>query len=84
MEGIPERIDSKFRFVLLAARRAEQMMRGSMPKNPLEGEKLTRLALAEVRDDEIEWDYGPPPVEEEEETAEAAATAEEEVAAKTE
>ena len=32
MENIPQRIDSKFRFVLLAASRAEQLMRGAPAK----------------------------------------------------
>ena len=31
-DKLPEQIDSKFRFVLLAAHRAEQMMRGARPR----------------------------------------------------
>ena len=48
IQSIPEGVDSKFRLVLLIARRAEQLMRGARPKletdRPL---KPTRLAAAE-------------------------------------
>ena len=32
IQNIPEGVDSKFRLVLLIARRAEQLMRGARPK----------------------------------------------------
>ena len=71
MERIPERIDSTFRFVLIAAKRAEQLVRGARPK--LEGgpTKPTRVALLEVSQDLVEWDYGPPPMPEPEVVEEA-------------
>ena len=59
MHHIPEKIDSKFRYVLLSAHRAEQMMRGSMPKLPQEGTKLTTVAMDEIRTGVVQWDYGP-------------------------
>ncbi len=59
MRKIPEKIDSKFRFVLLAASRAEQIMRGAQPKATKSGGKHTRLAMEEVFNDEVGWDYGP-------------------------
>ena len=59
---IPERIDSKFRFVLLAAHRAEQMVRGARPKVEGGPRKPTRSAMAEIEEDRVNWDYGPPPV----------------------
>ena len=56
---MPEGVDSKFRLVLLIARRAEQLMRGARPKletdRPL---KPTRLAAAEFEENQIRWDYG--------------------------
>jgi DNA-directed RNA polymerase omega subunit len=58
MDHIPEKIDSKFRYVLLAAHRAEQMMRGSQPKLPQDG-KLTTVAMDEIRSGVVQWDYGP-------------------------
>jgi len=61
MQDYPERIDSKYRFVLLAANRAEQLIRGAAPKEKAEidNTKLTRVAMMEVVDDRVAWDYGP-------------------------
>lgn len=56
---MPDGVDSKFRLVLLVARRAEQLMRGARPK--LEADrptKPTRLAAAEFEQNRIRWDYG--------------------------
>jgi DNA-directed RNA polymerase omega subunit len=68
MVDFPDKIDSKFRYVLLAAHRAEQIMRGSQPKLPQEGVKNTTLAMEEISADVVHWDYGPaeelPPEEE--------------------
>lgn len=58
---MPPEIDSKFRLVLLAAKRAEQLMRGARPKVDGEKQKPTRLAMQEVTTDLINWDYGPAP-----------------------
>lgn len=59
IQSIPDGVDSKFRLVLLIARRAEQLMRGARPKiatdRPL---KPTRLAAEEFEDNRIRWDYG--------------------------
>ena len=59
MRQIPEKIDSKFRFVLLAARRAEQIMRGAQPKVQAAGAKPTRTATQEIFQEAVGWDYGP-------------------------
>jgi DNA-directed RNA polymerase omega subunit len=79
MENLPEKIDSKFRFVLLAATRAEQMIRGARPKVQVPG-KPTRIAQAEVRQGLVDWEYGlppePVPAEPEEAVAESPAEAE--------
>ena len=32
MEGLPEGVDSRFRYVLLVAKRAEQLVQGAAPK----------------------------------------------------
>ncbi len=60
IQHMPAGVDSKFRFVLLLARRAEQLMRGARPKletdRPL---KPTRLAAAEFEANEIRWGLGP-------------------------
>lgn len=71
MEGIPDEIDSKFRFVLLAAHRAEQMMRGARPKVEVEDDrKLSLVAIQEVMEDRVDWGYGPAEEEVAEEGAE--------------
>lgn len=55
------KVDSKFRFVLVAAQRAEQLMRGARPKVEAGKRKPTRVAMQEVDSNLIDWDYGPPP-----------------------
>jgi DNA-directed RNA polymerase omega subunit len=59
IQSIPEGVDSKFRLVLLIAKRAEQLMRGARPKletdRPL---KPTRLAAAEFEENQVRWGYG--------------------------
>ena len=45
MERIPEKVDSKFRYILLASHRAEQLMRGARPKLDMSNAKLTRIAM---------------------------------------
>lgn len=69
MENIPSRIDSTFRFVLLSARRAEQLMRGARPKLETPATKPTSIALREITDDLVDWEYGPPPAPPEDEYA---------------
>lgn len=61
MERMPEKIDSKFRYVLVAARRAEQLMQGARPRVDLPGAKYTRIAMTEIQQNLVDWDYGPPP-----------------------
>ena len=73
MKELPEKIDSKFRYVLLAARRAEQMMQGAQPRITLEGEKTTRVAMEEIKEEAVAWDYGPEAVTEDGEAAEGEA-----------
>ena len=60
MHDMPEKIDSKFRYVLLAATRAEQLMRGAQSKLDKPA-KHTTAAMREVTEDLLDWDYGPRP-----------------------
>lgn len=69
---LPERIDSKFRLVLLAATRAEQMMRGASPKLEMQNVKPTRIAMEEIRRDLVYWDHGPVPESPDQEVEELA------------
>ena len=61
MARFPEKVDSKFRFVLLAARRAEQLIRGAQERMPRESPKFARHAMSEMESDLVEWDYGEAP-----------------------
>lgn len=60
----PNNVDSKFRLVLVAANRAEQLMRGARPKVEAGKRKPTRVALEEVDQHLVDWGYGPPPAPE--------------------
>lgn len=57
---IPEKVDSKFRYVLVSARRAEQLIRGGRPRLDEPG-KPTTVAMEEISRSMVDWDYGPPP-----------------------
>jgi len=60
IQNLPEGVDSKFRMVLLIARRAEQLVRGARPKISVDTPmKPTELAAREFREDLIRWDLGP-------------------------
>jgi len=58
--SVRESMDSKFRYVLLVAERAEQLMRGARPKVESAG-KPTRVAREEIDGGLVEWGYGPAP-----------------------
>jgi DNA-directed RNA polymerase subunit omega len=66
-------VDSKFRLVLVAANRAEQIMRGARPKVESGKQKPTRVAMHEVAQNLVDWGYGPAPVPVEEAAAEGEA-----------
>jgi DNA-directed RNA polymerase omega subunit len=60
MEGLPEGIDSKFRYVLLVAKRAEQLVQGSAPKSKSKYTKPTRMAMEEIEKNQVKWQLTPP------------------------
>jgi len=78
---VREQMDSKFRYVLVVAERAEQLLRGARAKVDLGEAKSTRVAQVEVDRELVDWGYGPAPVEEAEELLEAAAEEESETEA---
>jgi DNA-directed RNA polymerase omega subunit len=61
MDRALEGYDSKFRFVLLASTRAEQLIRGARPKLETTSRKPTRLAMEEFKAEMVEWGYGQAP-----------------------
>ncbi|HEV7574179.1 MAG TPA: DNA-directed RNA polymerase subunit omega [Thermoanaerobaculia bacterium] len=60
MEGLPEGIDSKFRYVLLVAKRAEQLVQGAAPKSKSKHAKPTRMAMEEIDKNQVKWQLTPP------------------------
>ncbi len=48
MERLPEGVDSRFRYVLLVSKRAEQLVQGSQPKVKPRHFKPTRIAMDEI------------------------------------
>ncbi len=60
MEGLPDGIDSKFRYVLLVSKRAEQLIQGAQPKTRPRHAKPTRIAMEEVEKNVVKWQLTPP------------------------
>ncbi len=54
-------IDSKYRFVILASKRAKQLLKGAKPKIKAKTKNLIRIAQTEVRSGLIEYDVLPAP-----------------------
>ncbi len=51
-------IESKFRLVHIASRRAEQLMMGARPKVDTKHTKYSRIALDEVAGGHVKWQLG--------------------------
>lgn len=64
MEGLPEGVDSKFRYVLLVSKRAEQLIQGAAARLKTKHAKPTRVAMEEIEKNQVKWALSPP-VEEE-------------------
>jgi len=60
MEGLPEGVDSRFRYVLLVSKRAEQLIQGAMPKIKSRHAKPTRVAMEEIARNTVKWQLAPP------------------------
>ncbi len=58
-------IDSKFRFVILASKRAKQLLKGAKPKIKSRSHNLIRIAQQEVKNGAIEFEIIPLNLEEE-------------------
>jgi DNA-directed RNA polymerase omega subunit len=66
MEGLPEGVDSKFRYVLLVSKRAEQLIQGAQPKMKTRHAKPTRVAMEEIDKNQVKWQLSEPVAETEE------------------
>ena len=57
MKDLPENIDSKYRFITIAAQRCEMLQKGARPKvDEDKFSKLTSLAMEEVLEGLIEFE----------------------------
>ena len=52
-------IDSKYRFIILAAKRAKQLLRGAKPKLETRSKNPIRIAQSEVRSGLVEYEILP-------------------------
>ncbi len=60
MEGLPEGIDSRFRYVLLVSKRAEQLIQGAQARTKSRHAKPTRVAMEEVEKNQVKWQLTAP------------------------
>jgi DNA-directed RNA polymerase subunit omega len=65
---LPQKLDSKFRYILVAAKRARQLQAGARPLIQSTEKRLTRVAQAEVVAGLVPFELLAPTAEEEEKT----------------
>jgi DNA-directed RNA polymerase subunit omega len=53
---LPKDVDSKFRFITVAAQRAKQIQNGAKPRVDVRSRKATRVAIEEVLANAISWE----------------------------
>jgi DNA-directed RNA polymerase subunit omega len=53
---IPRNVDSKFRFIAVAAQRAQQLQNGAKPRVETRARKTTRVAMQEVIAGAVSWE----------------------------
>jgi DNA-directed RNA polymerase subunit omega len=53
---LPKEVDSKFRFITVAAQRAKQIQNGAKPRVDVKSRKATRIAMHEVLAGAISWE----------------------------
>ena len=61
VEGTTQEVDSKYRMIILAAKRSKQLQRGANPRIDLDPQKHkpTRIALEEVMRGRVHFDIKP-------------------------
>ncbi|MDW7761470.1 MAG: DNA-directed RNA polymerase subunit omega [Acidobacteriota bacterium] len=52
-------VDSKFRFIILASKRAKQILKGAKPKIELKSRNAVRIAQAEIMENLVEYEILP-------------------------
>ena len=61
MQKIPERIGSKYRFIIVAAERAKQLQNNAKPKLKTRSTKPAFIAMRELEADLIAYELQPQP-----------------------
>jgi DNA-directed RNA polymerase subunit omega len=61
MQKIPERIGSKYRFIIVAAERAKQLQNNAKPKLKTRSTKPAYIAMRELEADLIAFEIQPHP-----------------------
>ena len=56
---LPKNVDSKFRFITVAAQRAKQIQNGAKPRVEARSRKPTRVAMQEVLAEAVSWEIEP-------------------------
>jgi len=59
---LPKNVDSKFRFITVAAQRAKQLQNGAKPRVEAKSRKPTRVAMQEVLAEAVSWEIKDEPV----------------------
>jgi DNA-directed RNA polymerase subunit omega len=59
---LPKEVDSKFRFITVAAQRAKQLQNGAKPRVDTRSRKPTRVAMQEVLAGAVSWEVSDKPV----------------------
>ena len=54
---LPRDVDSKFRFITVAAQRAKQLQNGAKPRVEARSRKPTRVAMQEVLANAVSWEF---------------------------
>jgi DNA-directed RNA polymerase subunit omega len=67
---LPRDVDSKFRFITVAAQRAKQLQGGAKPRVDTHSRKATRVAVEETIAGTISWEVRDEPLEVEAATGE--------------
>lgn len=63
MFEVDEKVGSKYRFIILAAQRARQLMSGAQPRVEVKAEKPVTVAIQELKEGRLNWttrDVKPP------------------------
>jgi len=60
MQKIPEKIGSKYRFIIIAAERAKQLQNNAKPKVKIKATKPAVIAMKELEEDLISYEVEKP------------------------